>query len=143
VSEGAPLQPVRALDWLGVVVLAACGALAGLLEALLVPLYSGSALVPVSVLFAVAGNVALPRLARTLVPRTAAALAPFIAWLIVVVGFGAIGRPEGDVILPGSPLSLEVVTYAVLLGGALAGTVTVVLMSPPPGGKPKPRGFSR
>jgi hypothetical protein len=119
-------------DWVGVALLAASAALAGLLEVLLVPLYVGSVILPVAVLFAVVGNVALPRLARVLVPRTLAAGAPFGAWLLVVVLFGVVTRPEGDVILPGSPSSVEFVTYGVLLGGTLAGTVTLVMLAPPP-----------
>jgi hypothetical protein len=129
---GAPAeQEVTVWDWAGVVLIAACGALAGLLESLLVPLYWGSVIFPLAVVCAVVGNVALPRLASALVPTTTAALAPFLGWLIVVVGFGVLSRPEGDVILPGSPGKLEFVTYGLLLGGALAGTATVVLSSPP------------
>ena len=131
-TGGPPTEPATtALDRVGVALVAACGALAGLLEALIVPLYWGSVIVPIAVVLAVVSNVALPRLAGALVPSTAAALAPFLGWLIVVVGFGVVSRPEGDVILPGSPSSLVFVTYGLLLGGALAGTVTVVLVSPP------------
>ena len=54
---------------------------------------------------------------------------PLLAWLAVVVGFGVLARPEGDVILPGG--GLQWITYGVVLGGALAGTVTVVLSGPP------------
>jgi hypothetical protein len=118
-------------DGLGVLLVTLCGALAALFETLLVPLYAGPALVPVAILLALISNVALPRMARTLVPRTLAAMAPFAAWLVVVLGFGTIARPEGDVILPGAPSSVEFVTYGVLLGGALAGTATVVWLSPP------------
>ncbi|MDT4911929.1 MAG: hypothetical protein QOC66_1057 [Pseudonocardiales bacterium] len=120
------------LDWLGVAVLTICGGLAALLEALLVPLYVGSVIVPIAVVLALAGNILLPRLARSLVPTTPAALAPFAAWLIVMVAFGVLGRPEGDVILPGSPAAAQYVTYGALLGGALVGTVTVVWLTPPP-----------
>ncbi|HZC74259.1 MAG TPA: hypothetical protein VE442_26475 [Jatrophihabitans sp.] len=128
----ADSEPVSAWDRVGVALVALCAALAALFETLLVPLYVGSALVPVAVVLALMSNVVLPKMARTLVPTTLAALAPFGAWLVVVLGFGTIGRPEGDVILPGAPSSLEFVTYGVLLGGALAGTVTVVWLSPPP-----------
>jgi hypothetical protein len=124
-------QDVTSWDRLGVLLLAGCGALAGLLESLLVPLYWGSVIFPIAVVLAIAGNIVLPRMAGALVPSTGAALAPFLGWLIVVVGFGVVSRPEGDVILPGAPGSLEFVTYGLLLGGALAGTVTVVLVSPP------------
>jgi hypothetical protein len=121
-----------ALDWLGVTLLALSGALAALLETLLVPLYVGSVIVPVSILLAVLSNVALPRLARSLVPRTAAAFAPFLAWLIVVIGFGVFTRPEGDVVLPGSPTGAELVTYGLLGAGVIAGTATVVGLAPHP-----------
>lgn len=130
-TGASPAPDVNGWDRAGVVLLAVCGALAGLLESLLVPLYWGSVIFPLAVVLAVVGNVVLPRLARALVPATGAALAPFLGWLIVVVGFGVVSRPEGDVILPGAPNSLEFVTYGLLLGGALAGTVTVVWISPP------------
>lgn len=119
-------------DWLGVVLLGMCAALSALVEALLVPLYAGQVIVPIAVVLAVAGNVLLPRLARGLVPRTAAALVPLLTWLVVIVGFGVITRPEGDVILPGAPAGAEWVTYGVLFGGAIAGAVTVMVIAPPP-----------
>jgi hypothetical protein len=128
----APAPEVSGWDWAGVAVLAMCGLLTGLLETLLVPLYAGRYIVPLAVLLALASNTVLPRMARALVPRTAAALAPFGGWLIVVFGFGVLSRPEGDVVLPGAPSSVEFVTYGLLLGGAVAGTATVVWLSPPP-----------
>ena len=73
------------LDRIGVVVVALCAALAALLEALLVPFYLGSVIFPIAVVLAVASNFALPRLARALVPSTAAAAAPFLAWLVVMI----------------------------------------------------------
>ena len=118
-----------ALPWLGVGLLALVAGLFGLLEALLVPFYAGSTPIPVAVLLAVLSNILLPRLARNLVPTTPAAAVPLLAWLAVVIGFGVLARPEGDVILPGG--SLQWITYGVVLGGALAGTVTVVLSGPP------------
>jgi hypothetical protein len=120
------------LDWFGVTLLALAGALAALLEALLVPFYIDGVIAPVAVALAVASNLALPWLAGTLVPRTSARLAPFGTWLIVVIVFAVVTRPEGDVILPGSPSAEEYVTYGVLLGGALVGAVTQVWLNPPP-----------
>lgn len=131
-SGPPPAEPVTGWEVAGVLLVAASGLLAGLIGALLVPLYIGSTIFPITIVVAVLANVALPRLAHALVPRTGAALTPFLAWLIVVVGFGVVSRPEGDVILPGAPGSLEAVTYAVLLCGALAGTATVVWLSPGP-----------
>lgn len=118
------------LDVAGVVVVALCGALAALIESLLVPLYIDGTIAPLAVLLALVGNAVLPWLARSLIPRGVAALAPFLTWLIVMIGFGVYSRPEGDVILPGSPHAQEYVTYAVLLGGALVGTVTLVWLNP-------------
>jgi hypothetical protein len=131
----SPAEPVKAWDWLGVALIAVCAAFAGLLEALLVPLYIGSVIAPIAVVFALASNALLPWLARSLVPSTLAMLAPFGTWLIVMIFFGSVSRPEGDVILPGSPGNLEFVTYGVLLGGALVGTVTIVWLAPPPATK--------
>jgi hypothetical protein len=113
----------------GVVLVCAGALLAGLLEVLLVPLYSGSTPVPLAVLLAVAGNIAFPLLGYRIVPHAFAAIAPFVCWLIVVFVFGVLARPEGDVILPGG--SLQWVSYGVLLGGALAGTLSVVIAIPP------------
>lgn len=128
---GAPTGPeINSWDWAGVVLLTLCGALAGLLESLLVPLYWGGTIFPVAIVLALVSNSVFPRMARSLVPRRSAALAPFAGWLVVVFGIGVVSRPEGDVILPGAPGTLEFVTYGVLLGGALAGTMTVVWVSP-------------
>jgi hypothetical protein len=82
-------------------------------------------------MMALVSNVLLPWLARAAVPRTLAVIAPFGGWLLAVLGFGAVGRPEGDVILPGSPSSLEYVTYGVIIGGFIAGVATVVWLTSP------------
>jgi len=119
------------LGWAGVALVAVVAALAALLEAFLVPLYAGSVIVPVSVLLAVAGSVALPRMARALVPRTGASLVPLLAWLAVMLGL-LIGRPEGDVAFPGAPTSAELTFYGTLFGGVLAGLAAVALSVPPP-----------
>lgn len=120
------------IDWAGVVLICLVAALAAVLEALYVPFYIGTIITPIAVLGALVSNAVLPRMARTLVPTTLAAALPFIAWLVVIIGFGVVARPEGDVILPGAPGSVEAVVYGVLLGGALAGTVSVVTSAPPP-----------
>jgi hypothetical protein len=114
--------------WAGVVLTCAAAALAALLEMFFVPLYAGAAVVPIAVLAAVVGNVVLPRLGYRLVPRTLAAVLPFLVWLAAVLVVGLVPRPEGDVVLPGGD-PLQWVSYAVVLGGALAGAVTVVWTS--------------
>lgn len=117
----------------GLVVLCAAAILAGLVAALLVPVYIGSTPAPVSVALAVATNVVFPRVGYRIVPRVLAAVAPFVCWLVVVFVFGVTARPEGDVILPGG--SLQWVSYGVLLGGALAGTLSIVFVTPPRAGR--------
>ena len=119
------------VGWTGVVLVAAASALAALLEAFLVPLYAGSVIVPVSVLLAVVGNVVFPRMARAMVPRTGASLAPLVTWLLVMLGL-LLGRPEGDVAFPGAPRAAEWTFYGTLFGGVLAGLAAVVLSVPPP-----------
>jgi len=131
-DPGAPAAATSdRVAWGGLLLLTLAGALAALLEAFLVPLYAGSVIVPVAVLLAVAGNVALPRLARALVPRTGASLAPLLAWLAVMFVF-LLGRPEGDVVFPGAPRAAELTFYGTLFGGALAGLAAVALSVPPP-----------
>jgi hypothetical protein len=124
-------REVTGWDWFAVVLLGGCGVLAGLIETLLVPLYVGATVFPLAVVLALLSNVLLPWLARTAVPTTPAVLTPFVGWLLAVLGFGAVGRPEGDVILPGSPSSLEYVTYGVIIGGFVAGVATVVWLTSP------------
>jgi hypothetical protein len=130
VTEAGPRSTT--LDWLGVAALALCGGLSALIEMLLVPLYLGKVIFPVTVVLAVVGNVTLPRLARRMVPTTLAAALPLLTWLLMVIGFGTVGRPEGDVILPGAPRAAELVAYALMLVGALAGVATIALTVPPP-----------
>lgn len=119
-------------DWAGVALICAVAALAAVLETLFVPFYLGTVIAPFAVLGALVSNTVLPRMARTLVPTTTGAVLPFLSWLVVIIGFGVVARPEGDVILPGAPGTVEAVVYGVLLGGALAGTVSVVTSAPPP-----------
>ena len=125
-------SPVRrgvgATGWLALVLLCLSAGLAALLEALLVPLYAGSTLVPIAVAGALVSNIVLPLLARTVVPSTPGIAAPFVVWLVVIIGFGVVARPEGDVILPGG--GPQWVGYGVLFGGALVGMITVVTIVP-------------
>jgi hypothetical protein len=125
------------LAWAGVAVVSACAALAALVEALLVPLYAGSVIVPVAVLLAVAGNLAFPRMARTQVPTTFASLVPLLVWLAVMFLFLA-GRPEGDIAFPGKPGAVVWVFYGTVFGGAVAGVVAIVTAIPPPAPRSAP-----
>lgn len=138
-SVAAASRADRRLDgWgrlaLGLVTLSA--ALAALLEALLVPTYAGSVIVPLAVVLGIASNVALPLLARWIGGSTGGAALPVVAWMVVLLALASITRPEGDVLLPGG--TLQWVTYGLLLGGALAGAATVVLSMPPAAGRVGP-----
>lgn len=117
-----------AVEWSGQILLCLGAALAGLLESLLTPLYVGSHLVYVAVLAAIVSNVVFPLLSRILMPTLLGTGVPFLAWLVVLIGFGIFPRPEGDVILPGG--AVQLVSYGVMLGGALAGVITVVTCAP-------------
>jgi hypothetical protein len=137
----APAAPEAAvhngpLAWAGVVLICLIAVLAAGFEALLVPLYSGSHLFPITVVLTLLSNIALPLMARTLVRSLLALVLPFISWLVMMIGFGIVPRPEGDVILPGGPP--QWVSYAVILGGALAGVITVVIASPQATLPPRP-----
>ena len=85
------------------------------LECFLVPLRIGRWPVPVCVLAAVAGNVALCRLAVRLTGRRAPGLLPPLIWLAVVLALAA-PRPEGDLVVPGSWVGI-----LFLFAGAIAG----------------------
>jgi len=122
----------RALTIAGLVALCGCGALSALLELFLVPLYAGATLVPITVFFAVVGNIVLVLLGRELVPKGNARVLPFVVWAIVVLGITLFPRPEGDVILPGGGGGVEYVGYGVVLGGLAAGIVTSILTAPRP-----------
>jgi hypothetical protein len=52
---------------------------------------------------------------------------PFLSWLIVIGVIALMPRPEGDVILPAGSVGVQLVGYGVLLGGSMAGTITVVV----------------
>jgi hypothetical protein len=114
----------------GLVLVCAVALLAALLEVLLVPLRSGTVFVPVTVLFAIFGNIALPRAGHVFASGKGPMVAPFAFWLIAVVGLSLTTRPEGDVLVPGGGGD-QWVFYGVLLGGAVAGVSSIVLADVP------------
>jgi hypothetical protein len=67
------------------VLLAACGALAGLIGAFLVPLEIGGTAIGVSDVIALVGNLALGRFAAAATGSRAGPLASFLGWLVVAV----------------------------------------------------------
>ena len=101
------------------------GLLAGVVDVMFVPLYVGSTPLYLAVLITVVGNVVLPLVGIAASGRTVGGVMPLLGWLAVVVVLST-SRPEGDVLLPGGT-SLQYVTYGMLLGGVLAGIVTVAV----------------
>ncbi|WAX56072.1 hypothetical protein M6B22_16220 [Jatrophihabitans cynanchi] len=126
----------QAVRWAGLLLLCVAAALAALLELLIVPLYDGGTIMPVTVLFGIVGNVALPRLARALADRTGAMVAVFAAWLLPLVLLAMTPRAEGDVLVRAGGAE-EKVFYALLLGGLVAGVATIVLAPMPRGRRPR------
>lgn len=127
VQAEAPDERGLAGVWVGgVAVCCASAALAGLIEVLLAPFYVGSVLVPVAVVLAIASNIALPIISRTLVDSVLAAAAPVVVWVAVVLVL-SLPRPEGDVLLPGGKGGQLAVSYAMMLLGVLAGVITAAV----------------
>jgi len=112
---------LRSVVTLGFVVCA--GVLSAALEVLLVPLYIGSTPIPVSVVFAVVGNVALVRLARTVVSSSRLVVLPVVGWMVVILA-ASVSTDEGDVLLPAGPS--QWISYGLLFGGAIAGLVAAM-----------------
>ena len=122
-QDGGALTPIALA---GMVLVCAAAVLTTGLELFLVPLRDGTTLAPVSVLFAAVSNVVLPRMGRSFADRTAAMVAPFLAWLVPMVLLALTARPEGDVIIPGGG-GEQWVYYLALLAGGVAGMVTVAV----------------
>ncbi len=135
-------EPERRREWVPLVLLCASAVLCGLLNVLLIPLYLGSVLVPVAVVVAVAVNVALPTWGFALISATAGAVAPFVCWLVPVLGLAMVPRPEGDVVVLGGG-GQQYVFYGVLLLGCVAGFGSIVRATgstrpAPPARRPTP-----
>lgn len=103
--------------WYGGLLVAVGAVQAAVLEAFYLPLRIGTILLPVSVLAAVVLNVALPRLMVAATGSRLAGAVPDVLWLLIILVL-SLGRPEGDVIVPGNGVGL-----ALLFLGALAGAV--------------------
>jgi Family of unknown function (DUF6113) len=124
-SAERPGWVMRTVD---LAILSACAALSAMLAALLVPLRSGTVIVPVSVLIAVASTVGLILLAWHAVRSVALSAIPFAVWVVTVLALSQ-ARPEGDVLLPGGQTGVVYVVYATMLGGFVAGLVTIFILS--------------
>ncbi|SOD75117.1 hypothetical protein SAMN05892883_4322 [Jatrophihabitans sp. GAS493] len=137
-SPSSPADPVAADDvaatepspalirlqvTVGLVLIVIAAATTALIEVLLVPLYIGATIFPITILLAVASNIGLPILARRTVNSVVAAALPVVVWILVVLRASQTG-PGGDVLLPGSG-ALGVVSIVLMLSGLTAGVLTV------------------
>jgi hypothetical protein len=113
-----------------VVVLCVCAVLAAVLEVLLVPLYVGSALVPITLLLAALTMVGIPFLIYDLARSLALAGLPVLLWAVTIIVLSS-SRPEGDVLLPGGG-GVQIVSYALLLGGVAVGVTTLIVLASGP-----------
>ena len=116
-AAAEPAQPRTGADWALVGLISAVALLSGVLEVLLVPLYAGSVLVPLSAVLAVLGNLALPRLGFATIRMPAGALIPVLSWLVPVLALVVIARPEGDILVAGGGAQQWNYYAMVLLGG--------------------------
>jgi hypothetical protein len=134
VTTAAAAPPAARPAWLRLLAGALVGVAAvqsALLEVFYVPLRAGTVILPVSALAAVVFNVLLPQLMHRATQTRWAAVVPAVLWLVVVLGL-AMGRPEGDVVLPGTPSgAVGVVALVVLFGGTAAAAFGVTRALPP------------
>lgn len=123
----------------GLLVLVLAG-LCAVLEVFYLPLRAGPVVIPLSVVAAVAGNVAFTRAMYEVAGSVLAALLPGAVWLAVIAR-AAIARPEGDLLISdgGSSTGSAVVNLAFLLLGSLALAFAVATLRRAPrwaGGQP-------
>jgi hypothetical protein len=133
VTKGAGTRPAAASEpavlprWVRIAggVLVGAGAVeAAVLEVFYAPLRIGTVLLPISVVAAIALNVWLPSLMVAATGNRYTPMVPGALWLLVVVGL-SLGRPEGDVLLPGNWVGL-----LLLFGGAAAAAYGVARALP-------------
>jgi hypothetical protein len=123
------LEPEAPLpSWLtatGVGVFCLVSILSALVEVLLVPLYIGSIIFPLTLLLAAVGNIALPRLVSVLHDSGIAIALPSILWVTTVFGIGTVNTSGGDVLVPGGGND-QYVSLGLLFGGTLACVIGTV-----------------
>jgi len=120
-----------AAEWASFVLVCASAVLAALLELLfLAQFYIGTVIVPVVILAAIAGNLALPRLGRALIGSTRGAVVPVVLWLIVILVPTLYNRPEGDIFVLAEH-GQQYAYYGLLFAGAIAGFATIVVLGSP------------
>ncbi len=120
-----------AAEWASFVLVCASAALAALLELLFLGrFYVGKVIVPVVIVAAIVGNLALPRLAKAVVGTTRGAVAPVALWLLVILVPTLYNRPEGDIFVLGI-YGQQYAYYGLLFAGAIAGFGTIVVLNTP------------
>jgi hypothetical protein len=127
-TRPAALEPTVLPLWVRVAggVLVGIGAVeAAVFEVLYAPLRVGTVLLPVSVLAALVLNWWLPKLMLAATGAPYSPIVPAALWVVVVLGL-SLGRPEGDVVLPGNWVGL-----LLLFGGAGAAAWGVARTLPP------------
>lgn len=110
------LAAVRTAGWALVAVLVS-GWLA-VVEVFWLPLRVGGVLLPLSVVGAVVGNLAVGAAARRLSGSGTAAVLAAVAWLVVVV-VAMIPRPEGDLLIVGNGRT-GIVSVVFLMAGVVS-----------------------
>lgn len=130
-------RSLRLLGWGVLAVLVA--AWLALVELFWLPWRLAGVPVPVSVLLAVVGNLALVTVAHRVSGSRLVAVLPAVVWLAVVLR-GAVPTPEGDLLVTGGDGLTQLVNLGFLLLGVLAAAVAVgrVLGTPrtPPAAAP-------
>lgn len=109
-----------------------------LVEVFWLPLRVGGVPVPLSVLAAVAGNLALVRLAHRLSGSRAVGVLPAVVWLVVVLA-AMVRRPEGDLVLVGTGAT-GVVGVVFLGAGVVAAAFAAARVFGTPVVRPAPSG---
>jgi hypothetical protein len=130
--------PPGAAGWATVALLCGAAVLNALLDvAFMAQFYAGTVIVPVTILAAVVGNVLLPWLGRRAVGRTAGAVLPVVCWLVPTLVLTMYNRPEGDLFVI-AEYQQQYAFYGLLIAGATAGFVTVVVLGGTPAGRRRP-----
>jgi hypothetical protein len=124
VGEDEPALPIG-IAIAGVVVWCLVAGLSGVFEVLLIPVYIGRFIFPITVLIALVGNVVLPRLAHQVVDSGWAVLMPMVVWVLTVIWLAFFNTSHGSVLVPGAGDD-EYVGLALFFGGTLAAAIGVI-----------------
>jgi hypothetical protein len=113
-----------------VVVFCLVGALSAVIEVLLIPLYHGGDVFPVTIVITIVLNVALPRLTRMTVDWGWAIALPLVSWIVVAIVLGFTNTSR-SILVPGSGQA-SYVALAFYFLGTLAGFISVLREWAPP-----------